>query len=153
MLRESILRSLFEKARRVYSEYVFGLIIFCHFEWWKSINSCVLFCLLKDKRGVSRFWAIKWSARLKWPLIVLLKGGSFELIKKIRKFFSPEVWPEVSRKYKNLFSWSNKYELRQHANAINFWPVLTVHSRMWVCLLKGRNGRIYYTKKRAQLLT
>jgi len=100
----------------------------------------------------SRLRTIKWSARLKWPPIVLLKlkGGFFELIKN-SKFFSPEVWPEVGRKYKDLFSWPNKYELRQHAHAISFCPVLTVHSRKWV-FFNRQNGRIYYTKKRTQLL-
>ena len=110
--------------------------------------SCFVFS--KTTGCFSRLRAIKWSARLKWPPIVPLKfkGVTFELIKNVRKFLSPEVWPEVSRKYKKLFSWANKYELRQHAQAFSFCPVLTVHStRRWVCLLKDRNGRICYTKK------
>ena len=30
---------------------------------------------------------------------------------------------------------------------LRFFSVLDVHSRRWVCLLKDRNGRIYYRKK------
>ena len=74
--------------------------------------------------------------------------GAFEPIKFFRKFFSPEVWPEVSRKFIDLTSRPKLYQ--QHRHTISFCYVLVVHSKMWVCLLKDEKGRIYYSKKRGR---
>ena len=83
-----------------------------------------------------------------------MKFKGFEL-KKIKKMeiFSPEVWPELSRKFIVLTRRPKLYELRQHPHSISFCYVLGVQSKTWVCPFEDEKGRIYYSKKRTQLLT
>ena len=78
----------------------------------------------------------------------------FELIKISRKFFSSEVWPEVSRKSEDFSERLWIYESGQHPHAISLGYLLVVHSKKGACLLKGKkkDAELWCFKKKTQLL-
>ena len=107
------------------------------------LNSCVLFCLLKDKRVFSGFSTRRWSQTLKRPPTspTQIWRRFFWAHNFFSKIFSPEVWPEVSRKSIDLTSRPKLYELRQHPHTISFLKVLVVQSKTWVCLLRQKTDQ------------
>ena len=91
----------------------------------KTLNSCVLFCLLEDKRLFFGLPDQKIKSNIKKAPET--DGGFFEAIKNFSKHFLTEVWPEVSQKIIGMTSRLKLYEFEQHPHAISFCQVLVVH--------------------------
>jgi len=83
---------------------------------------------------------------------MLTDASSFVFLNTRGGFRNFELYNEVQGENAPLVNIFFAGSLTGNQPEISSCPVLAIPSRRWVCLLKDKIGRIYYKKKRTQLL-